>query len=114
MAHNNRQWFYTATADLGDDPDHPGLRVVPELPVRLVNGLWYADVLGLPIQCRNVFGVQPPSGTPPFTLTPSWSATACPDSGEEYEAVVTGWDGDDWLGEDAPLDAMIANPRPRP
>lgn len=96
---------------LGDDPDEPDLMVAVTADVRLVKGHWYADVFGLPLRCVEVFDVVALTDEP-FTLAEPWVAKVTPDDGPDFEDVITGWDGERWVGSDGTIEGMIDNPRP--
>lgn len=109
----NLKYPYHAAVWLGEDPDAPGAMVHVSANVRFVRGRWYADVVGLLLGCVGVFGIRPLSDSA-FVLPQTWAATVVPDDGPEYLVIVTGWDGERWIGSDGPIEGLIDNPTPAP
>lgn len=105
------EYRFHAGVWLGEHPDEPDWMVATDADMRLVKGRWYADVFGLPLGCVEVFNVVALKDRP-FTLPEPRIAGVVPDDGPEFEGVITGWDGERWVGSAGPVEGMIDNPRP--
>ena len=105
------KYLFHAGVWLGEHPDESDQMVALTADIRLVGGRWYADVFGLPLRCVGVFNVVALTNHS-FTLAEPWIAAVAPDDGPEFEGVITGWDGERWVGSAGPIDGMIDNPRP--